>query len=101
MEALSITSTTIHSTIGIFGIFAKVLLAFAVVRKTPANMTTYSNDLLSSLVSVTVQQRIIPEGFGLFYISFGPCRYLDTVLCYIATVTGYGVCCTRFGIDIV
>ncbi|VDK43599.1 unnamed protein product, partial [Cylicostephanus goldi] len=91
MEILYIISTALHLITYLIGISFNILLIFAVVKKTPSNMSTYSvlilnfaiTDLFSCVASMMVQFRIIAGGIGLFYISYGPCRYLGPSACFI------------------
>ncbi|VDM72154.1 unnamed protein product [Strongylus vulgaris] len=92
MDFLSAISFTIHSVTNFFGICANIILIYVVIKRTPSTMTTYSmlilnfaiTDLLSCIASITVQQRILPGGLGLFYLSYGPCRYFGPLACLIA-----------------
>ncbi|KAK6025862.1 hypothetical protein OSTOST_08224 [Ostertagia ostertagi] len=91
MDFSLLVSILLHSVTTTFGIAANTLLIYLVVNKTPSNLTGYSGlilnlaacDLSACLSALFVQQRIIPDGLGLYYFSHGPCRSFGPMVCYI------------------
>ncbi|PIO64216.1 hypothetical protein TELCIR_14164 [Teladorsagia circumcincta] len=70
---------------------ANGILTFLVLKKTPKQISIYSIlilniaicDFAAGAAALFVQQRIIASGFGMFFVSYGPCTYSGTLSCFI------------------
>ncbi|CAI2351783.1 unnamed protein product [Caenorhabditis sp. 36 PRJEB53466] len=79
-----------HSTIAILGMTFNVLLIYLALCKSPKAIHSYATlivnfavtDFCACLFDFFVQQRIIPAGRTLAYISSGMCEWAGTVTCY-------------------
>ncbi|CAI5450735.1 unnamed protein product [Caenorhabditis angaria] len=81
---------TILSIIDVLAIFFNGLLIYLACFKTPKAVKTYTiliinlavTDCIAALANFFVQQRMIPGGWSIGYISNGPCKYFTYKICF-------------------
>ncbi|CAD6197641.1 unnamed protein product [Caenorhabditis auriculariae] len=81
-----------HYSVASVGCFLNAFLIYLLARKSPKTMKTYSilimnfavTDLIICICDGFVQQRLIPTGTALAFISSGPCTYLGPSACFTA-----------------
>ncbi|CAI5454450.1 unnamed protein product [Caenorhabditis angaria] len=82
---------SILTIIDIFAIFFNALLIFLACFKTPKAVKTYTiliinlavTDCVAAMANFFVQQRMIPGGWSIGYISNGPCTYFNYKVCFL------------------
>ncbi|KAK5974846.1 hypothetical protein GCK32_004312 [Trichostrongylus colubriformis] len=70
---------------------ANVILIFLVFKRTPKHLATYSIlilnfavcDFIACFASLVIQQRVISDGLALYFISYGPCNFINTLTCFV------------------
>ncbi|CAI5442054.1 unnamed protein product [Caenorhabditis angaria] len=79
-----------HTVTSLFGCFANSLLIYVALTKTPKTIRTYSfivinvaiTDFMICVFNFTLMQRPIAKGIQIIYISYGPCSYFSSDLCF-------------------
>uniref|UniRef100_A0A8R1I7Q3 Uncharacterized protein n=1 Tax=Caenorhabditis japonica TaxID=281687 RepID=A0A8R1I7Q3_CAEJA len=87
----------VHSVISILGMIFNLLLTYLALWKTPKVIRSYATLIVNFAVSdfcacfsdLLVQQRIIPAGLTLGYVSSGVCKYFGPRVCYTMWVSFY------------
>ncbi|KAK6022970.1 hypothetical protein OSTOST_11313 [Ostertagia ostertagi] len=70
---------------------ANGILIFLVLKRTPKQLATYSIlilnfaicDFTACAAALFVQQRIISGGLGLYFVSYGPCVFFGSKVCFV------------------
>ncbi|CAI5447864.1 unnamed protein product [Caenorhabditis angaria] len=81
----------VHSTIAIIGMLFNTILIYLAMFKTPQIIRSYATliinfaltDFFACFFDFFVQQRIIPAGKTLGYVSNGFCKYISPKACYV------------------
>ncbi|CAI5452041.1 unnamed protein product [Caenorhabditis angaria] len=79
-----------HGIAGFFGILLNLILLYVSITKSPSTIKTYSflivnfgiTDLAAAILSVFIEQRVIPIDRTLVHVSYGPCIYFGPQYCY-------------------
>lgn len=79
-----------HSIIAVLGMCFNALLIYLALFQTPRVIRSYATlivnfaftDFCACLFDLFVQQRIIPAGLSLGYMSTGFCKYFGPTACY-------------------
>uniref|UniRef100_A0A8R1DK45 Uncharacterized protein n=1 Tax=Caenorhabditis japonica TaxID=281687 RepID=A0A8R1DK45_CAEJA len=80
-----------HDVVAVLGMSCNILLIYLALFQSPRVMRSYSTlivnfaitDFFACFFDLCVQQRLIPAGLTLGYVSNGPCKYLGTNACYV------------------
>lgn len=91
MVDFSVIFSYTHGIIAICGMLFNVLLAYLALFQTPRVIQSYSTlivnfaitDFFACLFDFFVQQRLIPSGLTLAYISNGLCSHFGPTTCYV------------------
>uniref|UniRef100_A0A8R1HVZ0 G_PROTEIN_RECEP_F1_2 domain-containing protein n=1 Tax=Caenorhabditis japonica TaxID=281687 RepID=A0A8R1HVZ0_CAEJA len=81
----------IHNVVAILGMSFNLLLIYLALFQSPLVLRLYSTlianfaitDFFACFFDFFVQQRLIPAGFTLAYVSNGPCKYFGTNTCFV------------------
>ncbi|KAF8371732.1 hypothetical protein PRIPAC_78161 [Pristionchus pacificus] len=98
LESSSMMSTlhqviiTVHACVSLTSIFFNLLLTFIIYRYTPANFSTFGimikwhamADMFTALGGAAGMQRLILHGWSVYLISYGPCTFISSGLCYVS-----------------
>uniref|UniRef100_A0A8R1I914 Uncharacterized protein n=1 Tax=Caenorhabditis japonica TaxID=281687 RepID=A0A8R1I914_CAEJA len=91
LEAFPIIFSITHGIIAALGMSFNLLLIYLAIYQTPRVMRSYSTliinfaltDFCACLFDLFVQQRIIPAGLTLGYVSNGFCKHFGPITCYV------------------
>uniref|UniRef100_A0A8R1ICR7 G-protein coupled receptors family 1 profile domain-containing protein n=1 Tax=Caenorhabditis japonica TaxID=281687 RepID=A0A8R1ICR7_CAEJA len=80
----------LHSVIAVLGMAFNAILIYLALCKTPKVLRSYATlivnfaftDFSACITDLLVQQRIIPAGLTLGYVSSGVCKYFGPRVCY-------------------
>ncbi|KAK6043825.1 7TM chemoreceptor [Cooperia oncophora] len=91
MDAITITTVLFHAIFDTVGILLNLILLYLVLFRTQSRFGVYAilignaaiTDFIACFTSLLVQQRVIPIGTSLIYISHGPCCVIGPEFCFI------------------
>uniref|UniRef100_A0A8R1DIU2 G_PROTEIN_RECEP_F1_2 domain-containing protein n=1 Tax=Caenorhabditis japonica TaxID=281687 RepID=A0A8R1DIU2_CAEJA len=91
LDAFFTIFSVIHSIVAVLGMTFNLLLIYLAIYQTPRVMRSYSTliinfaftDFCACLFDLFVQQRIIPAGLTLGYVSNGFCKHFGPTTCFV------------------